>query len=124
MVQIKKTDSIFLQGMEGSSLPIVVSHGEGRAKASAEEIGSLEENNQIAMQYVDSNSYVTELYPQNPNGSTKGVSAVVAAGGRVLAMMPHPERSFLAFQHTWSRGQWKGDAPWSRLFKNARVWLG
>ena len=124
MVQIQKTDSIFLQGMEGSSLPIVVSHGEGRAKASAKKMSSLAANNQIAIQYIDSNSHVTELYPQNPNGSTNGVSAVVGAGGRVLAMMPHPERSFLAFQHTWSRGQWKGDAPWSRLFKNARVWLG
>ena len=124
MVQIQKTESIFLKGMEGSSLPIVVSHGEGRAEASAAKIDSLELNNRIAMKYVDSDLSVTEHYPQNPNGSQNGVSAVVGAGGRVLAMMPHPERSFRAFQHTWSGSQWKGEAPWLRLFKNARVWLG
>mgnify|MGYP003314183021 FL=1 len=110
--------------MEGSSLPIAVSHGEGRAEASAAKIDSLEVNNRIAMKYVDSNSDVTEHYPQNPNGSQNGVSAVVGAGGRILAMMPHPERSFRAFQHTWAGSQWKGAAPWLRLFENARVWLG
>ena len=124
MVQIQKTESIFLKGMEGSSLPIVVSHGEGRAEASAAKIDSLEVNNRIAMKYVDSDLDVTEHYPQNPNGSQNGVSAVVGGGGRILAMMPHPERSFRAFQHTWSGSQWKGEAPWLRLFKNARVWLG
>ena len=91
MVQIQKTESIFLKGMEGSSLPIVVSHGEGRAEASAEKIESLEVNNRIAMKYVDSHLDVTEYYPQNPKSwSQNGVSAVVGAGGRIFGYDASP----------------------------------
>jgi phosphoribosylformylglycinamidine synthase len=38
-------------------------------------------------------------------------------------MMPHPERVFRAVQHSWRPEHWQEDAPWLRLFRNARVWV-
>ena len=44
------------------------------------------------MKYVDNNLVATEKYPFNPNGSPEGIAGVRNPDGRVLAMMPHPER--------------------------------
>ena len=43
----------------------------------------------------------TEAYPFNPNGSPDGIAALCSPDGRHLAMMPHPERCFLAWQLPW-----------------------
>lgn len=40
----------------------------------------------------------TEAYPHNPNGSPEGIAALCSPCGRHLAVMPHPERSWLAWQ--------------------------
>jgi phosphoribosylformylglycinamidine synthase len=37
--------------------------------------------------------------------------------------MPHPERVFRTVQHSWHPADWGEDAPWLRLFRNARQWL-
>ncbi|MBA57596.1 MAG: phosphoribosylformylglycinamidine synthase [Gammaproteobacteria bacterium] len=124
LVEIQPTSSIFLKGMEGSTLPVIVSHGEGRAEATDDQIRKLSEKKQIAMSYADSFSGITETYPYNPNGSVEGITGVIGSDGRVLAMMPHPERSFRSVQFSWSPQSWNADAPWLRLFRNARAWLG
>jgi phosphoribosylformylglycinamidine synthase len=124
LVRIEKTRSIFLRGMRGALLPIVVSHGEGQATMSRLAMDDLESNEQIAMRFSDHFGEPTKRYPYNPNGSPGGLTAVTSEDGRVLAMMPHPERVFRAVQYSWRPDDWKEDAPWMRLFRNARAWVG
>jgi phosphoribosylformylglycinamidine synthase len=124
LVRIERTRSIFLRGMSGALLPIVVSHGEGRATMPGLAMDDLESNEQIAMRFSDYFGESTKRYPYNPNGSPGGLTAVTSEDGRVLAMMPHPERVFRAVQYSWHPDDWKEDAPWMRLFRNARVWVG
>ena len=124
LVRIEKTRSIFLRGMSCALLPIVVSHGEGRAIMPGLAMDDLGSNEQIAMRFSDHFGESTERYPHNPNGSPGGLTAVTSEDGRVLAMMPHPERVFRAVQYSWRPEDWKEDSPWMRLFRNARVWVG
>jgi phosphoribosylformylglycinamidine synthase len=124
LVRIGKTQSIFLRGMQDALLPIVVSHGEGRATMTRIAMDDLESNKQIAMRFSDNFGDPTTSYPYNPNGSPGGLTAVTSKDGRVLAMMPHPERVFRAVQYSWRPDDWKEDAPWMRLFRNARAWVG
>ena len=124
LVRIEQTQSIFLKGMRGALLPIVVSHGEGRATMTSLAMADLERNEQIAMRFTDHYGEPAKSYPCNPNGSPGGLTAVTSEDGRVLAMMPHPERVFRAVQYSWRPDSWKEDAPWMRLFRNARAWVG
>ncbi|CAG8485812.1 6769_t:CDS:2 [Acaulospora colombiana] len=94
--------SIFLRGMHLSILPIAVAHGEGRAEFSSEEqMKRLISNNLVALRYVDHYKDPTEIYPFNPNGSPLGITGVQTPNGRVLAMMPHPERVLLKKSLSW-----------------------
>lgn len=124
-VKIEKSPSIFFQGMEDSLIPIVVSHGEGRAVwSSPRDLMALNENQLIAMRFVDNYGNITEKYPANPNGSPEGVTALTTLDGRFTLMMPHPERVFRTVQHSWHPNVWGEDSPWMRMFRNARVWVG
>jgi len=119
-VKIQKSDSILLRGMEGWSMPIASAHGEGHAKFSQDNLDHLISNNQIALNFVDSNENNTEIYPLNPNGSAEGVTGITAADGRVTIMMPHPERVFRKLQMSWRPEHWKEFSPWMQIFINAR----
>jgi len=118
LVKIEASASPWLNAMSGSVLPVAVAHGEGFAELGAG--GSPA----TVLRYVDNQHQVTQHYPANPNGSPNGIAGLTAADGRVLIMMPHPERVFRASQNAWSDPAWKEDAPWLRLFRNARVALG
>jgi phosphoribosylformylglycinamidine synthase len=119
-VEVLDAPSIFLRGMAGSRIPVVVAHGEGRACfAAARDI----KNAGVCLRFVDDNGKATEAYPLNPNGSPKGVTGVSAADGRVLALMPHPERVFRKVQMSWAPREWGEDSPWMRMFRNARIWV-
>ena len=121
-VSILKSNSLILNGMEGSTLPIPVAHGEGRADFT--QTGNLEECEQeslIGMRYVNSTGTPSEIYPINPNGSKDGNTCFTSKGGRVTIMMPHPERCFRAVQLSYGADYFKGEnGPWMRLFENAR----
>ena len=82
----------------------------------------------IPLQYIATkkgNSYPTETYPFNPNGSYQGVAAIQSINGRHLAMMPHPERSFLKWQIPWLSKQSlrimhkTNYTPWFTMFTNS-----
>ncbi len=121
LVEIVESPSILLKGMAGSKIPIAVAHGEGRAIFdSTKDI----DDALIAMRYVDNHGKATERYPQNPNGSPKGITALTTNDGRVTIMMPHPERVIRTVQHSWHPDDWGKDGPWLRLFHNARKWVG
>ena len=123
--EVQDSPSVLLRGMIGARIPVVVSHGEGRAEFAADGVqGRLEAANQVALRYVDHTGRVTQRYPFNPNGSPAGIAGVASQDGRVTIMMPHPERVFRAVQNSWRPDEWGEDGPWLRLFRNARVWVG
>ena len=125
LVKVGAATSPWLSGMQGSVLPVAVAHGEGRAEfRQGHGLVGLQQEYNIALQYVDSRYQVTQVYPANPNGAASGLAGVTAAEGRVLAMMPHPERVFRSCQNVWVDPTWQEDGPWMRLFRNARVALG
>ena len=119
-VKIKKTDSVLLNNMDGWTLPVASAHGEGRANFNRNMLKELKNQNQIAINFVDSNQSNTEKYPLNPNGSDEGVTGITAADGRITIMMPHPERVFRKLQMSWHPKDWKEFSPWMQIFVNAR----
>jgi len=128
MVCVPKSPSLILGEMAGSALPVVVSHGEGRADFA--HLG-LPENQvpgslHIALQYTDGLGEVTQQYPLNPNGSPQGIAGITTADGRVTIMMPHPERVYRTAQMSWCPEEWKAFelGGWYRLFAAARKVLG
>ncbi|MDM8557584.1 phosphoribosylformylglycinamidine synthase [Candidatus Parabeggiatoa sp. HSG14] len=125
MVEITDSPSIFLRGMSGSRLPIVVSHGEGRAQLNeTQSMQQIVENNLVTLRYVDNYGQVSESYPANPNGSPLGVTGLTTLDGRFTIMMPHPERIFLSSQYSWLPDDWHNEnGPWMQMFLNARYWL-
>jgi phosphoribosylformylglycinamidine synthase len=125
MVELPESPSLFFGGMAGSRLPVVVSHGEGRADfSSTGDPGQVA----VAMRYLDNAGRPTEVYPYNPNGSPAGLAGVTTADGRFSIMMPHPERVFRTVQMSWHPAEWDArgweDSPWLRMFRNARRWVG
>jgi phosphoribosylformylglycinamidine synthase len=120
-LEVLESPSIFLQGMAGSRIPVAVAHGEGRAQfAQSSDI----KRAGVCLRFVDNDGKATEMYPLNPNGSPKGITGLTAAGGRVTALMPHPERVFRSVQMSWAPREWGEDSPWMRMFRNARIWAG
>ena len=124
LVQVQESDSIFLQGMAGSYMPIAIAHGEGHAEfASTSDLDACKQGGQVALRYVDNYGQPTEAYPANPNGSVEGITGLTAANGRVTIMMPHPERVYRSLQNSWAPDEWQEDGPWMRMFRNARAWV-
>ena len=123
MVHVPKSASLILNEMQGSSLPVVVSHGEGRADFALHG-GKISDGLGIALQYVDGQNQATQTYPLNPNGSPQGIAGVTNADGRVTIMMPHPERVYRAAQMSWKPEDWTELSGWYRLFAGARKALG
>ena len=124
MVQVQESNSIFLQGMAGSRMPIAIAHGEGHAEfASADALLQADVSGCVALRFVDNHGKVTEQYPANPNGSPRGITGLTSRDGRVTIMMPHPERVFRAVQNSWKPEEWNEDGAWMRMFRNARVWV-
>lgn len=123
MVHVPKSPSLILAEMQGSGLPVVVSHGEGRADFALHG-GNISADLGIALQYVDGRNQVTQTYPLNPNGSPQGIAGVTNADGRVTIMMPHPERVYRAAQMSWKPEDWTELSGWYRLFAGARKALG
>ncbi len=131
MVEVMDSPSLFLQGMAGSRLPVSVSHGEGQAvfsNASPDVARSSDQqamdSGLVALRFVDNHGQVAGAYPANPNGSPMGITGLTTTDGRFTIMMPHPERVFRSVQHSWAPQEWGEDAPWLRLFRNARSFLG
>ncbi|KAI8622761.1 Phosphoribosylformylglycinamidine synthase [Chytriomyces sp. MP71] len=126
---------VFFDGMEGSRIPIAVAHGEGRAQftSDAERDAAVGGGKKgcLSLRYVDNYGAPAgpERYPYNPNGSPCGIAGVVSVGdgGKVLAMMPHPERVVRGVANTWATPGLDraggADAGWMRMFRNARIWV-
>ncbi|MBI5026066.1 MAG: phosphoribosylformylglycinamidine synthase [Nitrospirae bacterium] len=124
--KIFESPSVMLNGIDGSTLGIWVAHGEGRAHFPDNEVKEKVIKMGLApVRYVDDDGEITESYPFNPNGSPESIAALCSPDGRHLAIMPHPERTFLKWQWAWMPEQWSDKleaSPWLRMFQNARKW--
>ncbi|MEW6054778.1 MAG: phosphoribosylformylglycinamidine synthase [Nitrospirota bacterium] len=127
-VRILPSPAIMLQGMEGSVVGVWTAHGEGRVHFPDQGIfRDVVETGLAPVRYVDDDGEITETYPFNPNGSPLGITALCSPDGRHLAMMPHPERTFLTWQWPYMPEEWKTGlraSPWIKMFRNAREWCG
>ena len=124
LVRIEQSNSIMLSNMQGTVMPIAVSHGEGRAEFSSPAgLVNLNNSNQIALRFLENDLQIASRYPANPNGSPEGISGVTSADGRVTLMMPHPERVFRTVLNSWHPQDWGEDSGWMRIFRNARQFV-
>jgi phosphoribosylformylglycinamidine synthase len=124
LVEMQRSPSLFFDGMEGSRIPIAVSHGEGRAEfSSQDQLSNIQEQGLVALSFVDNYGQVSENYPSNPNGSPNGITGLTTKDGRATIMMPHPERVFRTVANSWHPDEWQEDGPWMRMFRNARKFV-
>lgn len=108
----------FLKGYDLFQLP--VAHGEGNFLCRAGWIlKGLDQAGQIVLRYVDA-AGAPGVYPVNPNGAQDDVAGICDPTGRVLGLMPHPERHVLPTQHPqWTRKGLADEGDGLRLFRNA-----
>ncbi len=91
---------VFTRGIDEIRLP--VAHGEGKFTASDEVFAKLVENDQIVFRYAEGNDVAKGEFPFNPNGSMDDVAGICDLSGRILGLMPHPERNiFFTQQADW-----------------------
>ena len=109
---------VFLKGVGRVYLP--VAHGEGNFVVRQEWIlKGLEQAGQVVLRYVSGAGGPGD-YPDNPNGSMGHVAGLCDASGRVLGLMPHPERHVLPTHHPqWTRHGLASEGEGLRLFRNA-----
>uniref|UniRef100_A0A1I7ZC34 Glutamine amidotransferase type-1 domain-containing protein n=1 Tax=Steinernema glaseri TaxID=37863 RepID=A0A1I7ZC34_9BILA len=127
-VRIEKNPAVMLQGMEGALLGVWTQHGEGRfTYRTPTFLEELKKDNLICVRFTDGSGEPSMLYPENPNGSEYSVAGLCSEDGRHLAMMPHPDRSFLSWQwpnYPSSLGtDGASTSPWIKMFVNAYEWL-
>ncbi|MEA3461194.1 MAG: phosphoribosylformylglycinamidine synthase subunit PurQ, partial [Bacteroidota bacterium] len=113
-VRVQKSNSVMLGSLEEMNLGIWVAHGEGKFVLPKPE----KEYNIVA-------KYSRSSYPANPNGSDYDVAALCSPDGRHLAMMPHLERAYQAWQCGYYPEKRRQDeaTPWLEAFVNARKWI-
>jgi phosphoribosylformylglycinamidine synthase len=84
-------------------IELPVAHGEGRfVLGSPGDLEAVERAGQVVLKYADEEGRPTEAYPDNPNGSPGAVAGVCDPTGRILGLMPHPER----FVESWHHPRW------------------
>lgn len=118
--QVVDSPSIFMRDLADMIVPIIVSHGEGRALWHDPRA-----KDYAVLRYVNQEGLPTQRYPQNPNGSPEGLTGFTSADGRVTLMMPHPERGFLQNQWSYLPPLLEADhgfSPWMMMFANAFDW--
>ena len=120
-IQVRSESARCLWMAPGKCLDLPIAHGEGRFMVRDEGVlQALRANDQVAFRYADDAGGVAAGPPANPNGSVDNIAGVCDMTGRVLGMMPHPERFISSYLHpTWTR-QASPPAPAGlELFKNA-----
>ena len=112
-LQTDKNISVFTKGLK-NKLYLPVAHAEGRFIASDTILDQLEANGQIVFRYV------LPGYPHNPNGSHRNIAGVCDPTGRILGMMPHPERYLIRHNHPrWTRENLPEEGDGLAIFRNA-----
>jgi phosphoribosylformylglycinamidine synthase len=106
-LEVANTTSPFTSGYQaGDKLRIPVAHHDGNYFADESTLDILEGEGRVAFRYTE-----------NPNGSRRDIAGVLSANGRVLGMMPHPERAMKPAAHA-SMGGADGRGIFENLVRN------
>ncbi len=117
---VEHSHCVFTRGLEGSVLSVQVAHGEGKFYTNPATLQEIENNGQVVFRYAGSDDGPTVLYPANPNGSLNAIAGICDSTGRIMGMMPHPERYVEKTQHpNWRRMQDNVVPHGLAIFKNA-----
>jgi phosphoribosylformylglycinamidine synthase len=135
-LSVASSQSVFLRGIEEIELP--VAHAEGKVVPRNQNVlDNWSANGQLALRYRAKNTAEPKRlssgtrtavlvgaaalpFPENPNGSVANIAGLCDASGRVLGLMPHPERFLFATQHPqWTRKRLTGDGDGRKIFQNA-----
>lgn len=104
-IRIESCASPIFKPFVGEIIDVAVNHGEGRFYALANEINNIEEQKLVFCRYVDEANKPTRNYPQNPNGAINAIAGITDPTGRIIGLMPHPEKIVDITQHpNWRRG--------------------
>jgi phosphoribosylformylglycinamidine synthase len=131
-LKVEKSNSPWLQGLDALHVP--VAHGEGRFMMEDATLETLKKQNQIALRYAKEGKAANGEFPFNPNGSTDDIAGITDESGRVLVLMPHPERGMF----TWQRDDYArlkdqarrtnshlpDESDGIQLFQNAAAYFG
>src|SRR3990167_2104453 len=120
-VKIEKSKCVFLNSLiyDTVSFEIAVNHGEGKFYADDSIIKRIKDQNLIVFRYVDEKGKPTQKYPANPNGSLNAIAGITDPSGRILGLMPHPEKFVDITQHpNWRRFEKSRTPDGALLFKN------
>ncbi|MEQ9233177.1 phosphoribosylformylglycinamidine synthase subunit PurQ [Coleofasciculus sp. E2-BRE-01] len=91
-LKIERTDIPWTSAYaRGDMITLPVAHGEGRYYAHTDTLKALEDGNQIVFRYANSSGEIDET--SNPNGSVNNIAGICDRTGKILGMMPHPERA-------------------------------
>ena len=113
----QQSPCVFTKGIERMYLP--VAHGEGKLVVQS---GALSEPN-VVLFYTDEEGDISAGYPHNPNGSAGNVAGICDSSGRIMGLMPHPERHIRGTQHPrWTRLGAKEHGDGFPMFRNAVDW--
>jgi len=111
----------------GEVFPAPIAHGEGRVVVRDPGVlARLAANRQIALRYVRADGSAAQGYPDNPNGSISDIAGLCDPTGRVLGLMPHPERNLTPWNHPqWTRlpqrAEGEGQSFYRRLVEAAAL---
>lgn len=134
-LKVTSSNSVFLRGIDEFDVPMA--HAEGRIVLKDPALlETLRSNSQLALCYwsdkaaelVKTSGDATRIgllpEPENPNGSLANIAGLCDITGRVLGLMPHPERYLFATQHPqWTRKGLRGEGDGIRIFRNAVSWF-
>jgi phosphoribosylformylglycinamidine synthase len=117
-----KSPCIFTRGLDRLRLPI--RHGEGKLVAADDVLDRLEAEHLVALRYTDASGNPECGFPDNPNGSLRGIAGLCDPSGRIFGLMPHPEAFLSPFNDpAWPRRQHDGPLPAEgegvAIFRNA-----
>jgi len=111
---------------KGEIIYLPIAHGEGKFVTKDDAtLTALRDNDQVVLRYVDADGNTGAPYPINPNGSVDDIAGICDTTGRVLGLMPHPERHVLPTQHPrWPRDGLKPEGDGLQVFRNAVAYFG
>ncbi len=118
-LSVKSDRCVWTKGYE-EQIYLPVAHGEGKfIPMNNALMEALKSKGQIVFKYCTKDG-TTPTYPDNPNGSTEDIAGICDPTGRILGLMPHPERHFLFEHHpAWTRKQRKSEyGDGAKIFSN------
>lgn len=122
-----QNDSPWLKGITELSLPIA--HGEGKLFVDKETLTKFKEKKLIALKYISGEICEFQNLTYNPTGTLEDISGITDESGRILGIMPHPERAifftqlphwpYLKEKYKREGKQLPEEGPGLVIFKNA-----